>query len=330
MNVNSMNVNFVVEDFLFLKYIGCATAARSLYTALSARPGIALRKNAFRGRFDLTHYHTFGPLALCHLKFSSGRKVLTAHSTPRLNKENIAFSSLINAFYPGIYGKFDHIITISEPCRREIAEMLPDMPVTMIPNGIDRHSFMRDETKRRQFRQEFGIDDDRKVVLAVAQLTPRKGIYDFLKIAGMCPEITWMWVGGFPYGIFSKDYLKIQGLKRGCPANVIFPGFVGDITAAYSGADVFFMPSYAETFGLVVLEALSCGLPVIARGIPEFREIFGDALIFFEDLSDVEEAVRADDVLGACAQKAREFTRPYDIRHIVDSHIALYREVTGL
>ncbi len=325
-----MNINFFVEDFLFLKYIGCATAARSLYTGLSARPGIALRKNAFRGRFDLTHYHTFGPLALCHLKFSRGRKVLTAHSTPRLNNENIAFSGMINAFYPRIYGKFDHIITISETCRREIAEMLPDMPVTMIPNGIDRDSFRRDETKRRQFRQEFGIDDDRKVVLAVAQLTPRKGIYDFLKIAEMCPEITWMWVGGFPYGIFSKDYFKIHGLMRRCPGNIIFPGFVGDITAAYSGADVFFMPSYAETFGLVVLEALSCGLPVIARGIPEFREIFDDALIFFDDLSDVDEAVMADDVLGACAQNAREFTRPFDISHIVDSHIALYREVTGL
>ncbi|MDL5503691.1 MAG: glycosyltransferase family 4 protein, partial [Candidatus Methanoperedens sp.] len=62
-------------------------------------------------------------------------------------------------------------------------------------------------------------------------------------------------------------------MKKKCQDNVIFTGFVPNIAEAYSGADVFLMPSYSEMFVLVILEAFSCGLPVVARGIPEFKEI---------------------------------------------------------
>ena len=61
------------------------------------------------------------------------------------------------------------------------------------------------------------------------------------------------------------------------------PGISADVINAYNGADVFFMPSYAETFGLVILEALACGVPVVARDIPEFHEIFGNNILYFSD-----------------------------------------------
>ncbi len=322
-----MKINIFVEDLLFFKYIGCSTAAKTLYRELSRMPGIEISWNSKSSDFDVVHYHSFGPLSLLNRKYSRGIKVLTAHSTPRLNKGNLAFSGTINQYYPGLYRRFDHIINISVPCQREIDEMLPDMSSTLIPNGIDREYFRPDADKREKFRERFNIDDDEKVVLTVAQQTPRKGIYDFLELSKKHPEIKWVWVGGFPYGIFSADYFQIKKMKKKCKNNVIFTGFVPDITEAYSGADVFFMPSYAETFGLVVLEALACGLPVVARNIPEFREIFDDGVHFFGTLDEASTVINDDDSLRNSSEAARPFTEKFDIKHIARMHFDLYRRL---
>ena len=152
--------------------------------------------------------------------------------------------------------------------------------VTTIYNGIDIEDFKPDENKRKIFREKYNIGKNELVVLTVAQRTPRKGIYDFLNIAKKFPELRFLWVGGFPYGIFSQDYFKIKKLIEKKSENCIFPGFIKDIKEAYSAADVFFMPSYAEGHSIVMLEALAMGLPMIARNLEEFREAFEDTLMY--------------------------------------------------
>ncbi len=92
-------------------------------------------------------------------------------------------------------------------------------------------------------------------------------------------------------------------------------------------ADVFFMPSYAETFGLVILEALSCGLPVIARDIPEFKEIFGDNIMFFGDRDDAAGYLDDEDLMKRYACNAREYSAGFDIRDVALRHLDLYKEL---
>ncbi|HDR72680.1 MAG TPA: glycosyltransferase [Methanoculleus sp.] len=322
-----MNVNFFVEDMLFFKYIGCATAAKTLYKALLQDRSVDVSYNAMSSTFDVVHYHTFGPLALSNEKMNRGCSVLTAHSTPRINEDNVAFHNVVNSLYPKIYRSFDHIITISEICQQEIEAMVPGVPTTLIPNGVDRGIFSHDRQKAQEFREAHGIGDDARVVLTVAQQTPRKGIYDVMELSLQVPDLLWVWVGGFPYGMGSKDYFKIQQMKKKCGENMLFTGFVPDIVAAYSAADIFFMPSYAETFGLVNLEALSCGLPVVAREIPEFREIFGENLAYFGNVDEAARQITDDGALRALAAAARAFTAQFDIRRIAQQHRALYSEL---
>jgi len=322
-----LRVNIFTEDFLFLRYIGCATAAKSLYSGISERGDVEVLRNSFRGDADITHYHTFGPLALTHRHLTEGKTILTAHSTPRLNEGNVAFYRAINRLYPRIYRKFDHIITISEPCHREVQRMIPGHPVTLIPNGIDREYFRPDPEKRKAFRERYGIGEDETVMLTVGQQTPRKGIYDFLTLAHRRPDLTWVWVGGFPYGVLSKDYHRIRMLRRRCHPHVIFTGIIPDIAEAYCGADIFFMPSYAETFGLVIIEALSSGLPVIARDIDEFRSIFADSIMYFSMPDDVSRILGDGSLLDYHRRNARANTEHYDIRRVAEQHIALYREL---
>jgi 1,2-diacylglycerol-3-alpha-glucose alpha-1,2-galactosyltransferase len=322
-----VKINYIVEDFSVFRYIGCATAARSIYRNMPKDADLDLTWNSSARGVDLAHFHTFGPLAIGYRTYTKGVKVLTAHSTPHTNLGNIGLSGFVNSLYPPIYRGFDHIITVSDPCDREIRAMLPGMETTMIPNGVDRRVFQRYEDKRRAFRNALGADEDETVVLTLGQQTPRKGIYDFLDIAARTPDLIWVWVGGFPYGRLSKDYSRIEREKRKASENVVFTGFVPDVTEAYSGADLFFFPSKAETFGLVILEALASGLPVVARGIPELREIFGDAIAFFDSHDEAQDMVQARDKLRLSGEKARQFTERFDIRLIAEAHAKLYRRL---
>jgi len=68
-------------------------------------------------------------------------------------------------------------------------------------------------------------------------------------------------------------------------------------------------------------------LPVIARDIFEFKEIFGDSVLFFGDLDDARVLVNNDAALRRCASRARASTENYDITLIAQRHQQLYREL---
>lgn len=319
-------VNFIVEDMFYFKYIGCTTAAKSLYHEISTNEAWDAMWNG-KPPASISHYHTFGPFALYALRQSTGINILTAHSTPRVNVGNIAGTDIINQVYPYIYKKFDHIITISQTCENEIKELIPDVAVTRIPNGVDREMFKRDKEAGAIFREEHGIAEDETVVLNVAQISPRKGIYDFLETAKRCPDKKFVWVGGFPYGILSTEFLSVKNALKNASKNVICTGFIPDVVHAYSGADIFFMPSHAETFGLVILEALSCELPVIARNIQEFTEIYGSSISFFHTIDEACDAIADEKELSGLQSSARRATEPYDINNIAKQTIDLYTKL---
>ena len=323
---STQTVNFVVEDMFHFKYIGCTTAAKSLYRGINTNGAWNAVWNG-KNTTPLSHYHTFGPLALYALQRSTGINILTAHSTPRVNVGNIAGTSIINQMYPHIYKRFDHIITISQTCEDEIKELIPDAVVTRIPNGVDREKFKRDEEAGAAFREAHGIAEDETVVLNVAQVSPRKGIYDFLEVAKRCPDKKFVWVGGSPYSIFSPEFLPVRNALRTASENVICTGFIPDVVDAYSGADIFFMPSHAETFGLVILEALCCGLPVIARDITEFQEIYGSSVSLFHTIEKACDALSDEKELAVLQSSARRATEPYDIINIAKQTTDLYTKL---
>jgi len=320
-----MNINFIVEDFGAFKYLGCATAAKNLYKSLSKK--VDIKWNEKSTNFDIAHFHTFGPKSLLYARKFRGKKIITAHSTPNLNRGNVAFLPLVNLFYRPIYKKFDHIISVSNKCKREIIkEMKIKVDVKTIYNGIDTKKFKPDMKKRNRFRETIGAKKNDIVVLTVAQRTPRKGIYDFLELAKKNSQLKFLWIGEFPYKFFSKDYFKISKIIKNKGNNTVFPGFIKDIREAYSAADVFFMPSYAEGHSIVMLESLSMGLPMIARDNEEFREAFGDNLIYFKNVNQIDESFFDKKLLRAFKKKA-DIVKKYDIEKISNEHIRFYEDV---
>ncbi len=322
-----MRVNIRVENYSVFKYVGCATVAMMLYEGLQATPGVSVDLNSREHTHDITHCHTLGPGAFYSKVRAKGVRVLTAHSTPSLNVNNLAGASLINKMYKPLYGSYDHIITITADNEREIHEMLPDMPTTRIPSCVNMGKYKPDEGKRAEFREHYGFTDEDTVILQVAQQTPRKGIYDFLDLAEKMPDYKFMWIGGFPYGPISDDRKKVQARKEKAGDNVIFPGFVPDITGAYAGADVFLFPSYGDLMSISILEALSSGLPVISRNLKEYKELFPGIAGFFEDISEVPDLIADEANLRAAKYRARESVEKYDIKKVARMHADLYQEL---
>lgn len=319
-----MKVNFIVEDSGAFKYLGCATAAKNLYKALSKKIDISYNDPCLD--FDLAHFHTFGPRSLWYLHRFKGISVITAHSTPTLNHGNLAIPSLVNWLYLPIYNRFDHIISVSNKCKKELNEMGCKAGITTIYNGIDTTLFHPDEKKREAFRKKIEITDEDILVLTVAQRTPRKGIYDFLKTAERFPEYQFLWIGGFPYSFFSKDYRKIKNALKNKPKNTIFPGFVEDIFEVYSAADLFLMPSFAEGHSIVMLEALSMNLPMIARDTEEFREAFNGTLQYFSTVDDLKKEMFSKTERQKYQKKVKEISK-YHIDIIAEQHKKLYEKL---
>jgi glycosyltransferase involved in cell wall biosynthesis len=175
-----------------------------------------------------------------------------------------------NSFYlwkkkKDIYTKAKLEIVVPSLWLKNIVEksILNQQPVNLIYNGIDTNLFKPQD--KIQTRKELGLPLDKKIILFLAdggKNNPWKGWEYAEKIAESF--------------INDKDTIFLcVGGNNNKLNNIDFTGYIADpkkIAQYYAAADVFLFPSLAENFPLVVLEAMSCGLPVLAfkvGGVPE-------------------------------------------------------------
>lgn len=108
------------------------------------------------------------------------------------------------------------------------------------------------------------------MIISVGHYFERKGISDFCEVAKAFPDIKFIWFGHTSSALLTE---KVKEAIKYKPDNVILPGYIdGDIIqGAFSSADLFFFPSYEETEGIVVLEALAAKCQVLIRDIGAYR-----------------------------------------------------------
>ena len=143
--------------------------------------------------------------------------------------------------------------------------------VRVVPCGVNLTLFK--PVEKGVARKELGLDLDKSVLLYVGRIDPLKGIERLLMAGPYLKKynqgIRFLIIGG--NGRFQPDLQKLQCLSRdlGIQDSVIFKGRVKQeyLPLYYSAADVLVVPSYHESFGLVALESLSCGTPVIATDV---------------------------------------------------------------
>jgi len=184
----------------------------------------------------------------------------------------------------------DRLLVVSEHWRKLLAQDY-GVDATVVRNGVDPDRFGAGAAgERERFRSRAGADPDAFLILTVGGIEPRKGSITLLEAmaelvakaddAGPRPILAV--VGGhtfFDYRAYRDNALarlSELGLVEG--RDILLLGTVSeaDLGAWYRAADAFAFPSVKEGFGLVVLEALAAGLPVVASDIPVFAEYLED------------------------------------------------------
>ena len=157
---------------------------------------------------------------------------------------------------------------IAAPTARERAEILSlgdvdPSRVAVIPCGVNLDLFRPME--KMAARELAGFNKDEKIILYVGRLDPLKGLdrlLDAFELLSLKNPVRLVIIGGDR--TFEDEKRKIVFLGRRPQS---------ELPVYYSAADVFVLPSYYESFGLVGLEALACGTPVIASDVGDYRNI---------------------------------------------------------
>jgi glycosyltransferase involved in cell wall biosynthesis len=150
--------------------------------------------------------------------------------------------------------------------------------VRAILNGIELEKFQPSQTARHEIRKELQIDHAEPVIGIVGQLTPRKGQLDlvraFADVLAQIPRAKLLIVGA---PLFNRDHEYAALIKKtagdlGIAERVLFTGARSDVAAVMHALDLVVVNSSVEPFGLVALEAMACGTPILAAisgGVPE-------------------------------------------------------------
>jgi 1,2-diacylglycerol-3-alpha-glucose alpha-1,2-galactosyltransferase len=225
----------------------------------------------------ILHAHTIGPVVLVRLLVHRGCRIVTAHITPGSLLGSVRcprpLLGLVGKYMRFVYNRADSIIAVSQATAAEVAALKVRSPIIVTHNAIDNEPIQLLLSRRAELRAAFGWSAA-LVVLAVGQIQPRKGVEEFLACASALPQVHFVWVGGMPFGLLAAEREKLRRLCSAAPRNVNFAGLLPrpDVFRYYAAADVFFLPSHQETFGLAALEAATAGLPLLLRDLACYRE----------------------------------------------------------
>lgn len=181
-------------------------------------------------------------------------------------------------------------------------------PITVIPNGVDLERFRPPtDLERREARERFQLDDEDRVAVFVGHEFDRKGLPIVLEAMASAPTVLLMVVGG---NARLLDQAKATAARLGVIDRVLFVGQQGDIRSFLAAADMFVLPSHYESSGLVFLEALASGLPVVATRVGVAAELVRNGENGFlvgqdaREIADRLEQLAAED-LGPWRERAR-------------------------
>jgi len=172
------------------------------------------------------------------------------------------------------------IAILSDFMRAQLAMIHPrigDEKISFIPGGVDLERFHpTDSLTRRARRAALGLPPDAPLLLTVRRLVPRMGLETLLrafhKLRRIFPDLHLVIGGSGPL----EGLLRSQSEALGISPRVRFLGYVPelDLPGLYAAADLFILPTaQLEGFGLVTVEALACGTPVVGTPIGATPEI---------------------------------------------------------
>ncbi len=180
-------------------------------------------------------------------------------------------------------------LTVSEPMLVDL-ERRGFRNVKLWQPAVDTHVFAPERATADMRARLFGVHPNKRLLLTVSRLAPEKNVEFLAEILQRIPDTTLAIVGDGP------QRAELERRFAGLPAS--FAGYLTgtDLAEAYASADAFVYSSETETMGNVILEAMSCGLPVVAAragGVPSLFTDGKEGFLFTPgDAGQAEESLR--------------------------------------
>lgn len=306
-----------------------------LRNALDVQSAIELARQVREREIEIMHAHVARDYLLAALaaRRSEAALVLTRHLERPLK-------SLHRWTLAGVA----RVVAVSEAVERSLLaqKIFPAEKIRRIPNGIDLERFERRARSfdTQRFRRLSGIKG-RLVVGIAGELREHKGQEDFLRAAHLVSarftDVDFV-IAGEDQSARREYRARLERLtaELELQTRVHFTGWLEDVTSLLPALDIFVSSSRVEPFGLVMVEAMAVGLPVVATATGGAREIVEDGrtgkLVPVGDVEKLAEAIyslltneREREGMGALGlERAR---RHFSLERMVTETEALYREV---
>lgn len=209
-------------------------------------------------------------------------------------------------------------------------------PAQVIPTGIDLRGF--DASAGGGFRDRHGIPPERAVLVFVGRVADEKNIGFLLDVVAhlrhRLSEVLLLIAGEGP----ASDRLRRRVVRDGLQDHVWFAGYLsrrGELQDCYRAGDVFVFASRTETQGLVLLEAMALGVPVVSTAVMGTRDVLVEgrgALIAREDVGDFSDRValllRDEPLRERLGESARAYAREWSAGAMAERMVSFYRAVT--
>lgn len=202
------------------------------------------------------------------LLFKIFKKKYVIHLHGKGINEKVRYSKLWRLYYEFVFKK-SHVICLSERLIKDISRIYHQNPF-LVPNGIETYNYQHNKNNK-----------DKLIILFLSNLYIQKGVIDFIKAIKILSKNTKVKFEALVVGNSTRDITFIE-LREMVKKNemekwikILGPKYGSEKIEILGNSDLFVFPTYNETFGLVNLEAMAAGIPIISTnegGIPDVVE----------------------------------------------------------
>jgi phosphatidylinositol alpha-mannosyltransferase len=231
---------------------------------------LEIDKVLFEEKFDIIHFHEPWVPILSRqiLSRSNSVNIATFHAKLPENLMSRTITKVVTPYTKSILKYLHELTAVSDAAADYISE-LTDRPITIVPNGIDLEHFARPAAKRKELKQ------NNKELLYIGRLERRKGVRYLLQAFQLLQanheDVSLIIAGDGP------DREKLEALAEELGLrNIKFVGYVSEEEKLrlLHTTDLFCAPAlYGESFGVVLLEAMSSGLVTVASNNPGYTAV---------------------------------------------------------
>jgi len=322
-------------------------------------------KNFKKVLADYPHYsfkeQVFLPLQLIKLKpdlvhfphfnvpiFWWGRYIVTIHDLIKHQSRGLETTTRRPVFYWFKYLNYralvwlavkraSMVVTPSKFWKKELIRRyhLPPKRITVTYEGVDEKfsNFQISKFSNKKIFEKYKIK--KPFLIYTGSLYPHKNVETLIKAVGQFNKLKRLYlVIVCARNIFYKRFLK-KVKNFGAQDYVNFIGFVPDeeLAIIYPQAEAFVFPSLVEGFGLPGLEAMICGLPVLASDIPVFREVYQGGALYFNPFSvgdllkKIKKIIEDRKLKKELRLKGKELVSQYSWKKMAQKTLKVYREI---